>query len=53
MRIRITHQRITGALQLILLTEAVFAILGQRWFTAFLTVMIVAITFFPLLIERR
>jgi len=53
MRIRITHQRITGALQLILLTEAVFAILGQRWFTAFLTVMIVAITFFPLLFERR
>src|SRR5690554_6359074 len=53
MRIRITHQRITIALQLILLAEAVFAIIGQRWFTAFLTSMIIAITFFPVLFERR
>jgi hypothetical protein len=36
MRIRITHQRITIALQLILLAEAVFAVIGQSWFTAFL-----------------
>src|SRR6056297_3027541 len=53
MRIRVTHQRITLVLQLILLAEAVFAIWGQRWFTAFLTAMIIAITFFPLLFERR
>ena len=53
MRIRITHQRITIALQLILLAEAVFAVIGQRWFTAFLTSMIIAITFFPVLFERR
>jgi len=52
MRIRITHQRITLTLQLILLAEAIFAVLGQRWFTAFLTVMIMAITFFPLLFKR-
>lgn len=53
MRIRITHQRVTIALQLILLAEAVFAVIGQRWFTAFLTSMIIAITFSPLVIERR
>jgi len=53
MRLRITHQRITIVLQLILLAEAVFAVLGQRWFTAFLTSMIIAITFFPVLVERR
>lgn len=53
MRIRISHQRITIGLQLILLAEAVFAVLGQRWFTAFLTTMIIAITFFPLLFERQ
>ncbi|MDL0432283.1 hypothetical protein QPM17_14145 [Marinobacter sp. TBZ242] len=53
MRIRVTHQRITIALQLILLAETVFAIWGQRWFTAFLTAMIIAITFFPILFERR
>ena len=53
MRIRITHQRITIVLQLILLAEAVFAVIGQRWFTAFLTSMIIAITFFPVLFERR
>src|SRR5690554_2904110 len=53
MRIRITHQRITIALQLILLAEAVFAVIGQSWFTAFLTSMIIAITFFPVLFERK
>src|SRR5690554_4074704 len=53
MRIRITHQRITVALQLILLAEAVFAVIGQSWFTAFLTSMIIAITFFPVLFERK
>lgn len=52
MRIRISHQRITLVLQLILLAEAIFAIWGQRWFTAFLTAMIIAITFFPLLFKR-
>lgn len=53
MRIRITHQRITIALQLILLAEAIFALWGQRWFTAFLTGTIILITFFPVLFERR
>lgn len=53
MRIRITHQRITAVLQLVLLAEIVFAVWGQRWFTAFLTAMIIAVTFFPLVFERR
>ena len=53
MRLRITHQRITFALQLILIAEAAFAIWGQRWFTAFLTATIVGITFFPVLFQRR
>src|SRR5690554_1422832 len=53
MRIRITHQRITITLQLILLAEAIFALLGQRWFTAFLTSMIIVVTFLPVLFERR
>lgn len=53
MGIRITHQRITIALQLILLAEALLALWGQRWFTAFLSAMIIAITFFPVLFERR
>jgi len=53
MRFRITHQRITIALQLILLLEALVALWGQRWFTAFLTGMIILITFFPVLFERR
>lgn len=53
MRIRITHQRVTIALQLILLAEAIFAIWQQRWLTAFLSSMIILITFFPILFERR
>ncbi|MBS3804765.1 MAG: hypothetical protein KGY54_09485 [Oleiphilaceae bacterium] len=53
MRIRITHQRITITLQLILLAEAIFAVWGQQWFTAFLTTMIIAITFIPVLFEHR
>src|SRR5690554_757730 len=53
MRIRITHQRITLFLQSILLLEAVLAIWGQRWFTAFLTSMIILITLFPILFEWR
>lgn len=40
-------------LQLILVGETVLAVLSQNWFTAFLTSMIIAITFFPLLFERR
>lgn len=51
--IRITHQRITVVLQLILLAEAVLAVWGQRWFTAFLSVMIILITFLPVMAERR
>ena len=53
MRIRITHQRITALLQLILMAEAAFALWGQRWFTAFLTGMIILITFMPVVFERR
>lgn len=53
MALRFTHRRITMILQLILIAEVVFAIWGQRWFTAFLTVMIIAVTLFPLLFERR
>ncbi len=40
-------------LQLILAGETVLAVVSQNWFTAFLTSMIIAITFFPLLFERR
>ena len=53
MRIRITHQRITAVLQLILLAEALLALWSQKWFIAFLTGMIIVITFFPVLFERR
>lgn len=53
MRIRVTHRRITLVLQLILAGETVLAVVSQNWFTAFLTSMIIAITFFPLLFERR
>lgn len=53
MRIRITHQRITLLLQLILLVEAVVALWNQRWFTAFLSGMIMLVTFLPLVFERR
>jgi len=53
MRFRITPRGITITLQLILLVEAIFAIWNQRWFTAFLTATIMAVTFFPLLFERR
>ncbi|MBE0486986.1 hypothetical protein [Marinobacter sp.] len=53
MKIRITHQRVTLFLQLILLLEAVLAVWGQRWFTAFLTGMIILITLFPILFERQ
>jgi hypothetical protein len=53
MRIRITHHRVTVLLQLILFAEALFALWGQRWFTAFLTATIIAITFSPSFFERR
>ena len=53
MGIRISHQRITAILQLILLTEVVFAAWNQQWFTAFLTAVIILLTFFPVLLERR
>lgn len=53
MRIRTTHQRITLVLQLILLLEAVLALWSQRWFTAFLSSMIILITLLPLVFERR
>lgn len=53
MKIRITHHRITIALQMILLIEALFALWGQQWFTAFITSMIILVTFLPILFERR
>lgn len=53
MKIRITHQRITITLQVILFIEALFALWGKQWFTAFITSMIILVTFFPVLIERR
>lgn len=53
MRVRVTHQRITFVLQLILAGEAALAVISQNWFTAFLTSMIIAITFLPMLFERR
>ncbi|WP_404363599.1 hypothetical protein [Marinobacter sp.] len=53
MRIRITHQKITLSLQLILLAEAGFAVWSQQWLTAFLSVAIILATLLPLVIERR
>lgn len=53
MGVGITHQRITFALQLILLAEAMFALWGRQWFTAVVSLAIILVTFFPLLFERR
>lgn len=53
MKIRITHQRVTMALQLILLVEALFALWDQRWLTFAVTSSIIAVTFLPVIIERR
>ncbi|TBW55147.1 hypothetical protein EZI54_11860 [Marinobacter halodurans] len=53
MRFRITHRRITFALQLVLATEAAFALWEMHWLTAGFTLLIIGITFFPALLERR
>lgn len=53
MRIKITHRRVTLALQLILLIEAVLAFAGGRWMVGFLSSFIILITLIPLLFERR
>lgn len=53
MKIRVTHQKISLVLQLILLAEALFALWGRQWFVAFLSTLIIVITFFPLALERR
>lgn len=53
MKVRITHQRVTLVLQLILLLEAVFALWEQKWITAAFTLAIIGTTFLPLLLERR
>ncbi|WP_111495230.1 MULTISPECIES: hypothetical protein [Marinobacter] len=53
MRIRITHQRITIALQLVLLVQAVFALIERQWMTAAFVLLIIGITFLPVLVERR
>jgi uncharacterized membrane protein YjdF len=53
MRFKITHQRITIALQLVLLTQALFALWERQWPTAGFTLLIIGITFLPVLLERR
>lgn len=53
MKIRITHQRVTMVLQLILLVEALFALWDQRWMTFAVTCSIIGVTFLPVVIERR
>lgn len=53
MRFRITHQRITLALQLVLLAQALFALWEMQWLTAGFTLLIIGITFFPVVLERR
>lgn len=53
MRIRVTHQRITFVLQCVLFVEVLVALWTQRWFTGFFTVLIVLVTFLPVLLERR
>ncbi|WP_328186267.1 hypothetical protein [Marinobacter sp. OP 3.4] len=53
MRIRVTHQRITFVLQCLLFIEVLVALWTQRWFTGFFTVLIILVTFLPVLLERR
>lgn len=53
MRIRVTHQRITFVLQCLLFIEVLVALWTQRWFTGFFTVLIMLVTFLPVLLERR
>lgn len=53
MKIRITHQRVTMVLQLILLLEALFALWEQRWTTFVITSLIIGVTLLPLFISRR
>lgn len=53
MRIRVTHQRITFALQSLLFVEVLVALWTQQWFTGFFTVLIILVTFLPVLLERR
>lgn len=53
MKIRITHQRVTLVLQLILFVEAVVALWDQQWLTFAITVGIIAVTLLPLLLEHR
>lgn len=53
MRLQLTHRRITLFLQALLIAEIVIALWRQQWFVAFITAGIVAVTFVPLLLERR
>jgi hypothetical protein len=53
MGIKITHRRVTLALQLILLIEAVLAFAGDRWMVGFVSAFIILITLIPLFFEHR
>lgn len=53
MRLLLTHGRVTLLLQAVLIAELVAALWRQQWFVTFITAGIVAITFVPLLLERR
>lgn len=53
MRLHVTHQRITLVLQVVLLTQAIFALVEAQWMTAAFTLAIILVTFFPVLFEHR
>lgn len=53
MQLYLTHRRVTLFLQAVLIAELVAALWSRQWFVALITAGIVAITFVPLLLERR
>lgn len=52
-RTQLIHRRLTLVLQAVLLAGAGAAIWEQQWFAAVLSLGIIAITFLPVLLERR
>ncbi|TDX30457.1 hypothetical protein DFO67_105247 [Modicisalibacter xianhensis] len=47
------HRWITHALQACLVVEALLALMNRQWYLAFISLLVVLITFFPLLFERQ
>lgn len=53
MRLRLTHRQVSLLLQALLIAEILAALWQQRWFVAFITTGIVAVTLLPVVLERR